>query len=95
MHKPCGGCFCKTVRAFVFLPWDLNEFDFKAADSTLHFLQVLLHSLISALVVAIDLACYYLRIAMHNPIFSTYCLREIQPSHQGLVFSLVVGCREI
>ena len=83
------------VGTFVFLPWDLNEFDFKAVDSILHFFQVFLHSFISALVVAIDLARYYLGIIMYDHIFSTCCLREIQPSHQGFIFDLIVGRREI
>ena len=72
-----GMCFCKTVGTFVFLPWDLNEFDFKVADPIFHFFQVFLHSLISALVVAVDLARYYLGIVMYDHIFSTCCFREV------------------
>ena len=83
------------VDAFIFLPWDLNEFDFKVADSTLYFLQVLLHSLVSTLVVAVDLARYYLGITMYDHIFNTSCFHEVQPSHQGFIFGLVVGRREI
>ena len=83
------------VGAFVFLPWDLNEFDLEAADSTLHLFQVLLHSLVSTLVIAVDLACYYLGITMHDHILSTCCPYEIQTSYQGFIFGLVVGCSEI
>ena len=65
------------VGTFILLPWDLNEFDFEVADPILHFFQVLLHSLISALIVAVNLTCYYLGIAMYNHVFSTNCLCEV------------------
>ena len=55
----------------------LNEFNFETADSILHFFQVLLHPLISALVDAANLTCYYLGIAMHDHIFNICCLCEV------------------
>ena len=95
VHKLCESCFCKTIGTFVFLLWDLTEFDPKAADSTLHFFQVLLHSLVSTLIITVDLACYYLGIAMYDHILSTCSPCEIQTSYQGFIFRLVVSCREI
>ena len=95
IHELYGGCFCETVDAFVFLPWDLNEFDLEAASSTLYFFQLLLHSFISTLIITVDLTCYHLGIAMYDHVLSTRSLCEIQTSYQGFIFRLVVGCGEI
>ena len=65
------------VSTFVLLLRDLNEFDFETVDPILHFFQVLLYPLISALVVTINLTCYYLGIAMHDHIFGICCFCEV------------------
>ena len=48
------------VNTFVFFPWDLNEFDFEVADLVFYFSKIPLHSIVLALVVAIDLTYYNL-----------------------------------
>ena len=87
--------YIKAIDEAVFLPRDLNESDLEAASSILHFFQVLLHSLVSTLVIAVDLACYHLGIAMYDHVLSTCSLCEIQTSYQGFIVRFVVGCREI
>ena len=54
------------VGALIFLPWDLNEFDLEAGYSTLHFLQVLFHPLVSTLKIAIDLTSYHLGVTIYD-----------------------------
>ena len=81
--------------AHSFSSLDLNEFDLEATGSTLHFLEVLLHPLISTLITAVNLTCYHLGVAMYDHVLRTRSLCEIQTSYQGFIFRLVVGCREI
>ena len=45
--------------------------------------------------IAIDMTSYHLGVTMYDHVLSTRGLCEIQPSYQGFIFRLVVGCREI
>ena len=79
----------------VLLPWYLNKLRLKVVNSILHLLKILLHLFVLAFIVAIDLASYYLGIAVHDHICSSCHLGEIQPCYQSFVLCLIIGCREI
>ena len=94
-HTLRRSSFSKSVNALVLLPWKLNKLYLEVANSILHLLEVLLHLFILALIVAINLAGYYLGIAVHDQIFSSCHLGKVQPRYQGFVLCFVIGHREV
>ena len=61
----------------VLLLWDLNKLYLEVANLTLHLLEILLHLVILAFIVAINLTGYYLGIAIYDQIYSSYRLGKI------------------
>ena len=65
------------VSVLVLLPQYLNKFYLEVVHSILHLLKVFLHPFVLAFIVALNLISYYLGIAVHDHIFSSYCLGKI------------------
>ena len=80
---------------FILFPWDLNKLHFEVINLILYLLKVLLYLFILALIVIVNLADYYLGIAVYDHTFSSYRLGEIQPCYQSFVLCLVIGRREV
>ena len=83
------------VSVLILFPWDLNKLHLDVINSILYLLKVFLHPFVLTLIVAINLADYYLGIAVYDHIFSPCCLGEIQPCYQSFVLCLVVSRREV
>ena len=79
----------------VLLLWDLNKLYLEVANLTLHLLEILLHLVILAFIVAINLTSYYLGIVIYNQVFSFYHLGKVQPRYQGFIICFVIGRREV
>ena len=69
------------ISTLILLPWDLNEFYLETTNSTLHLLKVLLHSLVLAFVVTINLTSYDLGVAIYDHVFSSRCSCKVQSCH--------------
>ena len=79
----------------VLLPWYLNKLHLEVINSILYLLKVLLHPFVLALIVVVNLADYYLGIAVYDHAFSSSPLGEIQPYYPSFVLCLVIGRREV
>ena len=79
----------------ILLPWYLNKLHLEVVNSIPHLLKVLLHPFVLTFIVTIDLAGYYLAIAIHDHIYSSCRLGEIQPYYQSFILCLFIGHRKI